>query len=198
MISMRTTSFIDESKKFQRGPQIITRKDAAAIAAETGFKPEWNCLDLGGGSGFLALFLANLLTKGKITVYEIKKEHTKIIKENIKRSGLNNVVVKNSPAENFKGKNFDLITIDMKGAEKLVKKCHDALKENGFLVVYSPHIEQQIASRKMMEKAGFKKIKTIENTQKEWKIDTRGYSHPLHSQLVHTGFITIARKLHTQ
>ncbi len=194
---MKTESLLDDIKKFRRGPQVITRKDSASIVAETGLKPDWNCLDLGGGSGFLALFIANLLTKGKITVYEIKKENTEIINENIKRSGLENISVKNTSAEKFKGKNFDLITMDMKGAEKLVKKCYDALKDTGFLAVYSPHIEQQIACRKTMEKAGFKKIKTVENTQKEWKIDTHGFSHPIHSQLVHTGFITIARKINT-
>ena len=110
------------------------------------------------------------------------------------RLGFSNIKIINKPAESFTGKNFDLITVDMKGAENLVKKCWSALKQCGWLVVYSPHIEQQIACRKSMEKAGFKKIKTIENVQKEWQIDTRGYSHPIHSQLVHTGFLTFARK----
>lgn len=190
-----TESFADAMKKFRRGPQIITRKDAASIAAETGLRSDWHCLDLGGGSGFLALFLANLLPNGKITVYEIKKENAAIIKENAGRSGLNNVKVVSKPAEEFAGKNYDLITVDMKGAEKLVAKCFYALKQSGWLCVYSPHIEQQIRCRKSMEKAGFRKIKTIENAQKEWKIDTRGFSHPVPSQLVHTGFLTIARKI---
>lgn len=190
-----TESMLDQMKKFRRGPQVITRKDAASIVGETGLKPDWNCLDLGGGSGFLSLFIASLLANGKMTIYEIKKEHADIINENIKKIGLGNVKLRNVSAEKFTGKNFDLITMDMKGAEKVVKKCFDALKDGGFIAVYSPHIEQQIACRKSMEKAGFKRIKTIENSQKEWKIDTRGFSHPIHSQLVHTGFLTIGRKM---
>jgi len=190
-----TESFLDDIKKFRRGPQIVTRKDAGSIVAETGLRPDWNCLDLGGGSGFLSLFLANLLPKGKMTTYEIKKENCEIIKDNIKKSGLKNIRLLNKPAEKFTGKNFDLITVDMKGAEDLVKKCFNALKRNGWLVVYSPHIEQQIACRKAMEKSGFKKIKTLENVQKEWRIDTRGFSHPIPSQIVHTGYITFARKI---
>ena len=188
-----TTSFKDI--KLKRGPQVITKKDAASIVAETGMRSDWNCLDLGGGSGFLSSFLAGLLTRGKMTVYEIKKENYEIISENIKRLELNNMTVKNVAAEKFTGKGYDLITVDMKGAEKLPKKCFDALKQNGFLAVYSPHIEQQIKCRKSMEKAGFKHMKTIENIQREWMIDTRGFSHPIHSQLVHTGFITVARKI---
>lgn len=181
--------------KLKRGPQIITWKDAASIIAETGLRPDWTCLDLGGGSGFLALFLANLLTKGKIAVYEIKKENAEIIKDNIKRLRFSNIKIVNRPAEKFTGKNFDLITVDMKGAENLVEKCFKALKQGGWLAVYSPHIEQQIECRKAMEMAGFAKIKTIENIKREWKVDTRGYSHPMPTQLVHTGFITIARKI---
>ena len=46
-------------------------------------QPNWKCLDLGGGSGFLSLFIANLVTDGSVTCYEIKKEHAHIIKENI-------------------------------------------------------------------------------------------------------------------
>jgi tRNA (adenine57-N1/adenine58-N1)-methyltransferase len=181
--------------KLKRGPQIITRKDAAIIVGETGLRPDWSCLDLGGGSGFLCLFLANLLTNGKVTTYEIKKENTDIIKENVKRSGLENIRVVNRPAEKFTGKNFDMITIDMKGAEDLIGKCFRALKNGGWLVVYSPHIEQQIECRKTMEEAGFTKIKTMENVQREWKVDTRGYTHPVPSQVVHTGFLTFARKI---
>jgi tRNA A58 N-methylase Trm61 len=150
---------------------------------------------LGGGSGFLSLFLANLLSKGKIITYEIKKENADIIKENISKSGLKNIKIMNKPAEDFTGKNFDLITIDMKGAEKMAAKCYSALKKNGWLCVYSPHIEQQMECRKSMEKAGFRKIKTIENIQREWKVDIHGFTHPVPSQVVHTGFLTFGRKV---
>src|SRR3989344_2749151 len=186
-------SYIDTERKDKRGPQIVTRKDSAAIVAAVGLQPDWKCLDLGGGSGFLALFIANLVPNGSVTCYEIKKEHAAIIKENILRSGFKNIKLVNKPGEDFTGKNFDLVTMDMKGAEKVIPKIYTALKQNGWLVVYSPHIEQQIACRKSMEKS-FKKIKTVENVQKEWT-SVAGFTHPIPSQIVHTGFITIARKM---
>ncbi len=194
MFIMQSESHKDMERKLRRGPQIITRKDAAAIVAETGLKQDWKCLDLGGGSGFLALFLARFLAKGNIAVYEIKKENAEIIKENIKKSGFTNVKIINKPAEKFSGKGWDLITTDMKGAEKLMEKAHSALKSRGWLVVYSPHINQQLAAKKKMEKAGFRNIYTLETIQRLWKIDTRGFAHPEHTQLVHTGFMTFARK----
>jgi tRNA (adenine57-N1/adenine58-N1)-methyltransferase len=185
--------YIELSRKYKRGPQIITRKDAAAIVAETGLMPNWKCLDLGGGSGFLSLFIANLVPNGSVTCYEIRSEHADIIKQNIKISELRNVKVVNKPAEEFKGKNFDLVTIDMRGAEGVIGKAFDALREGGRIAIYSPHIEQQIACMKQLEKK-FSRIKTIETSQKEWKIDTRGFSHPVPSQMVHTGYLTIAKK----
>jgi tRNA (adenine57-N1/adenine58-N1)-methyltransferase len=186
-------SYLDIERKYRRGPQVITRKDAAVIVAETGLQPDWKCLDLGGGSGFLGLFIANLVPNGSITVYELRKEHAEIIKQNIVTSELKNIKVVNKPAEGFTGKNFDLVTVDMRGAEGVVEKAYGALKKGGFLAVYSPHIEQQIACRKEMEKV-FAYIRTMETTQREWKVDTRGFTHPVPSQVVHTGFITIARK----
>lgn len=191
---MRTESYRDLEKKLKRGPQVITRKDAAVIVAETGLKDNWKCLDLGGGSGFLALFLARYLTRGSLTVYEIKKENAGIIKENIKRAGFKNIRVVNKNAAEFTGKNYDLITMDMKGAEKLIGKAHAALKSGGWLAVYSPHIEQQLRAKKAVEKAGFGDAYTLETIQRFWKVDPRGYAHPEHTQLVHTGFITFARK----
>jgi len=74
-----------------------------------------------------------------------------------------------------------------------MKKAFNALKESGWICVYSPHIEQQIACRKAMEEAGFSRIKTIECNQREWS-SLHGYTHPVPSQVVHTGFITVAQK----
>ena len=186
-------SYIDTEKTYKRGPQIITRKDAGAIVARVGLQPNWRCLDLGGGSGFLALFLANLTPSGSVTTYEIKKEHAEIIKKNIGASGFRNVKLVNKPAEKFAGGGFDLITMDVKGAEKIIPRAYKALRSGGVIAVYSPHIEQQIACRATMEKAGFKSVITIENSQKEWS-SVHGFTHPVPSQTVHTGFLTFGRK----
>jgi len=78
-------------------------------------------------------------------------------------------------------------------AEKLVKKCYSALKSGGWLCVYSPHIEQQIAARNAMEKNGFIMVKTMETIQRNWS-SLKGFTHPRPSGIVHTGFITFGRK----
>ncbi len=184
----------DFMRKFRRGPQVILPKDAAQVIAVTGLSSGWNCLDAGGGSGFLALFLANAASPGKIAVYEKKKDFAAIVEHNAKMAGLDNVIVKNKDAKKFTEKNLDLITLDMIDAEKMIKKCHKALKPGGWLVIYSPHIEQQKKAVKEME-TRFIHMRTIECIVRDWKVDTRGFTHPKYSEISHTGFLTFGRKI---
>src|SRR3989338_767097 len=187
-------SFVDLLKKAKRGPQVVTPKDAAQIVALTGAESGWNCLDAGGGSGFLSLFIANIVKPGAVTTYERTKESAEKIRGNAKLFGLNNITVKNKDVlKGFNEKNLDLITLDMLGAEKMVKPCHRALKEGGWLSIYSPHIEQQLRCIKEIDNLKMEHA-TVENTRRFWKSEA-GFTHPFHTQLAHTGFITVARKI---
>lgn len=104
------------------------------------------------------------------------------------------VEVKHEDMANFVEDGLDLITLDVKGAEKMVGKARKHLNPGGWLVVYSPHIEQQIYVRDEMEKEGFGYIKTIETIQREWK-SLGGYTHPVPRGIMHTGFMTFGRKI---
>ncbi len=184
---------IDYLRKCKRGPQIIMPKDAASIISVTGLGPGWKCLDAGGGSGFLALFIAFIVgDKGSVTTYEKNKKNARIIEENIKLCNLKNIKVKNKDFSKFTEKNLDLITLDMKGAEKLITKVHKALNPGGWVVIYSPHIEQQKEVMKRMQKK-FVSITTIENIQRQWQVSD--FTHPVPSGILHTGFLTFGRKV---
>ncbi len=185
----------DLLRKAGRGPQIIMEKDSAQIAAVTGITNGWKCLDAGSGSGFAAIMLGNFVKpSGSVVSYEKLERHHNIAKKNVKYCSLEKVVkMKNKPAEQFTEKNLDLILLDMPDADKMVKKCYPALKPGGWLCIYSPHIEQQIKSRKEMEKAGFMSVRTIENIQRQWK-SLKGFTHPKPSGIMHTGFMTFGRK----
>ncbi len=187
-------TIIDFLRKARRGPQVVLPKDASQIIAVTGARSGWQCLDAGGGSGFLALFIANIVQPGKMTAYEKRKDFAKNIEYNAKLCGLKNVVVKNKDVKTFNEKDLDLVTLDMQGAEKNIEKCHRSLKLGGWLCIYSPHIEQQKRAMKYMEKL-FTQIRTIECVVRDWKIDVRGYTHPKYSEISHTGFMTFGRKI---
>ncbi len=188
-------TIIDMLRKAKRMPQVVTPKDAAQIAAVTGVTRGWKCLDLGAGSGFLALFLGNLVApNGSVVTYEKKKDFAENVIRNAEFCGLGKIVkVRNKPADKFAENGLDLITTDMPDAEKLVRKCFKALEPGGWLCCYSPHIEQQIRVRSQMEKI-FQEIRTIETTQREWT-SLKGYTHPRYGPIGFTGFMTFARKV---
>ncbi len=185
----------DMLRKCRRGPQIITPKDAAQVVAATGVCSGWRCLDAGGGSGFMSLFLGNIVKPGgRVYAYEKEKRFADIIKHNIKLCGMENVIMlKNKDAlKGISEKKLDLVTLDMIKAESMVTKAYAALKTGGWLCVYSPHIEQQKKVVEAMKKFSF--LRTIETMQREWQVED-GYTHPRPSGILHTGFMTFGRKI---
>ena len=206
MIFMQTTTILDLLAKTKRGPQVILPKDAAALVGLTGVSSDWHCLDAGSGSGWLAAFIGNLIRpNGKLVSYERDERWFTVAKENIKFCGLDKIVkvkkgdIKNAP-ELKKQNSLDLVTLDAKEPELIVSRAIKALKPGGFLAVYSPHIEQQIAvvsaMRKITSPKGelFANIKAVETIQRPWHVGPGPFTHPEISGLLHTGFWTVARK----
>ncbi|MEM5844350.1 MAG: tRNA (adenine-N1)-methyltransferase [Candidatus Aenigmatarchaeota archaeon] len=186
-------TIVDLLEKLERLPQIIMPKDAALILAYTGIKPGSLVVDAGTGSGFLAIFLASYLSPGKVVTYESNKKFAKIAKKNIKLSGLKNIKLKEKDiTKGIDEKNVDLITLDLKDAEKVIEHAYKALKPGGWLVVYSPYIEQVSSVTKKMKEKGFCNIKTVENIVREWQVEK--YTRPKTVGIMHTGWLTFGRK----
>ncbi len=181
-------------KKAKRLPQIITPDDASLILSTTGIAPSSIIVDAGSGSGFLAIFLAHYCQQGKIITYEKNSKFAKVVTENIRITGLKNINVKQKDIlKGIQEKNIDMITLDMKDAERMVAKCYNALKPGGWLVVYSPYIEQVKRIVEKFEKSKFTHVKTIENTRRDWQV--ANYTRPHTLGVMHTGWLTFARKV---
>lgn len=182
-------------KRVKRLPQVITPKDIGLIISYTGIGPGSLVVDAGTGSGFLAIFLANSIKPGRVVTYEKDKRFLKVAKENIRASGLSKFIKlkKKDITKGIDEKNVDVVTLDMKDAEKVVKHAYNALKPGGYLVVYSPYIEQVISVTKEVEKKNFFDIKTVENIVREWQVEK--HTRPKTVGLMHTGFLTFARKV---
>lgn len=189
-------NIVDILRRSRRMPQIVLPKDAGMIVAYTGVTGGWNVLDSGTGSGFLSMFLANIVMPGKVTSYEINEIYAKNAQENARKAGMQNLRIINEDIFTAKlsGK-YDLVTLDLKNSDRMVKKVYPFLKKGGWIAVYSPQIEQVKAVRREIESSGLKftDVLTIENQVKEWQINDE-YSHPIPSGLIHTGFLTFARK----
>jgi tRNA (adenine57-N1/adenine58-N1)-methyltransferase len=181
-------------KKVRRLPQIITPKDASLILAYTGIPTNSLIVDCGTGSGFLSIFLAYYCSEGKVITYEKRSEFAEVARKNIELTGLKNIILKEKDVlKGIDEKNVDMITVDMEKAEKIVKKVFKALKPGGWLVIYSPYVEQVISVRKEIEKLNFTQIKTVENITREWRVGN--HTLPEVSGVMHTGWLTFARKV---
>ncbi|MBI3036715.1 methyltransferase domain-containing protein [Candidatus Woesearchaeota archaeon] len=187
-------SFIDGYWKIKRAPQIIPRKDVAAIVAETGVGKDSVVVDAGTGSGALALFLGNIAKK--VVTYEIREDFAKVAAENVAAMGMRNVTIKNkSIYDGVDEKNVDLVTLDLPEPWKAVEPVARALKVGGFIVSYSPTTPQvsDFISAAAKNKS-LLLIKTIEIIEREWEFNDR-VVRPLSQQIGHSGFLTFVRKI---
>lgn len=152
-------------------------------------------VDAGTGTGYLSIFLANYLKPGKVVTYEKDGIFAKSAKQNIKSSGLEKFIKlkQKNILRGIDEKNVDLVTLDMQYAEKVVKHAYAALKYGGWIVVYSPYVEQVKAVVNEIKRKGFSEVKTVENIVRLW--DVREHTLPQRSGIMHTGFITFARKV---
>ena len=164
------------------------------ILAYTGLRQDSSVVDAGTGSGYLAIFLANFLSRGKVVTYENDKRFIETAKQNIRLTGLKNIKLK--PKDITKGigeKNLDLVTLDLQNAKAIIKHTRKSLRVGGWLVVYSPTVEHLLKTIKEIKKQKFAQVKTVENIVREWQVEKT--TRPKTIGLMHTGFLTFARKI---
>lgn len=180
---------LDFMEKAKRGPQAMTLKDCALISSYSGIHSGSKVVEAGIGSGILTMFLANIVSPEKLVSYEIRKDFAKIAEENFKKFEISNVKIKFKDI--YKGideKNLDLVTLDLPEPWMVVEHAKKSLKIGGYLVSYSPSIEQSKRFYDSLEKKFISE--TLESLVRNWDMDViRPYSR----MLGHTGFITFAR-----
>ena len=181
-------------KKVERGAQVILPKDIAIILAYTGVNSDSIAVDAGTGSGYLAIFLANFLSKGRVITYELRQDFFEKAKRNIQFSGLTNIEIKRGDVtKSIKEREVDLVTLDLQGAKDALKNAYDSLRIGGWLVIYSPTVEHLMGVLKELKRTGFSQTKTVENIVREWQVELT--VRPKSIGIMHTGWLTFARKL---
>jgi tRNA (adenine57-N1/adenine58-N1)-methyltransferase len=186
----------NDYRKLKRGPQVVLPKDAGLIAAFTGVGAGDRVVDVGAGSGWLAVFLANIVGgKGKVYSYEAREDFADLAERNAKKAGLESVidVIRKDASQGIEQKDVDLVTLDCADSDKLLPVAFESLKKGGVCVGYLPHVEQVKEFVFTAQEAGFEVSRVVEGIVRDWLVRDRG-CRPENTGLTHTGFLVFLRK----
>ncbi|MBU2639745.1 MAG: methyltransferase domain-containing protein [Nanoarchaeota archaeon] len=184
--------FLKTLNKIRRGPAIMLQKDIGVILANTSIDKNSRVLDAGSGCGILTSNLARFVKR--VYSYDNRKEFLEAAKDNSKKFGLKNITFRNKDVyEEIKEKNLDLITLDLREPWRALKNAYNALRKDGMLVCFSPHITQ---TNKVIEEAknDFKLVNIKEIIERDWVVENKRM-RPEHTGILHTGFIIFLRKI---
>ncbi len=181
-------------KKCKRGgPAVTLPKDAGLVFAYTGIGKESRVLELGTGSGFMTIQMANIANE--VTTYEKRTEFADLAQENVKQSGMKNVIMKRGDVLegiDEKEESFDLIFCDIAEAHKIAERAHQLLSKNGFLAAHCLQIEQ--AKELVLEaKKHFREVFMVEGINREYEVRDFGV-RPQHFGLMHSAYLVFAKK----
>ncbi|WP_445474124.1 tRNA (adenine-N1)-methyltransferase [Methanococcoides methylutens] len=171
----------------------IMPKDIGMILGYTGINKNDVVLDAGTGSGILAMYLGSIAKR--VLSFEIREDFVDVARENIRRAGLENVEVRcGNIVDEIKGldEKFNAVILDTIDSASVVPHVPSILAPGGFLVTYSPFLEQTGHIRKAIDEADFFEVRTIECIERAMSFSDRG-TRPSTSRVGHTGYITIAR-----
>ena len=182
----------DSYRKLKRGPQVVLPKDIGIIIAYSGIGKNSVCLDAGTGSGWLAVSLARICKK--VTSYDLRDDFLKIAERNRMTENLDNLILKKGDiTKKVSERDVDLVTLDMPDSHKAVKNAHTALKQDGFICGYLPHMEQVKEFVKALNKYRFRNISTFEVILRDMLVREEGM-RPSTKGVWHTAYLVFAQK----
>lgn len=187
---------LDLYEKLPRAGSIVLKKDIGAIIAYTGLGSGDIVVDAGTGTGGLVMFMANIVRPtGRVYTYEIREKHAAIARKNIERAGLSDYVeIKLMDIrEGIHESDVDLVTLDLPDPWNVTESAYESLKKGGFIVTYTPYVEQTKRAWDGMHSAGFKDIHSMEILVRELEVKKVG-CRPRTRMLGHTAYLTIGRK----
>lgn len=187
-------SFQDNLEKMKRGPQTMSPKDIGEIITRTGMNKNSKVLEIGSGSGALTMYMARIAKE--VISYDIREDHTKIVKRNLKDFEIENVeLITQDASTEIKEENFDIATIDIKEPWTVLENVTNALKSGGYIVSYSPSLTQSNEVIKAAKQnPNLIVLDTIETIERKWDI-TKLILHPQIRMIGHTAFLTFIRKI---
>ncbi len=140
--NMKASAYLDNALPIGY-EQTISQPYVVALMTQS-LNPQKNesILEIGTGSGYQAAILSNLCKK--VTSYEIIPQLAKFAKENLTKTNIDNVKIKNSDGSDLKENEiFDKIIVTA-ATPKIPQNWIKCLKEKGSLVVPQGNIDSQV------------------------------------------------------
>lgn len=189
-------SIIDFIEKMPKRAQIIYPKDSATIIGLTGIRSGSRVVEAGTGVAGMTLMLANAVAEnGKVYSYEVREEHQKEARKHLEEAGFMDYVDMKlkSLYDGIDETELDAIFLDLPEPWLVPEHAEKALKAGGYLVSYSPSIEQVKRFATSLPRT-FADTRTIELLLRDWEVSNQRV-RPKTRMIGHTGFITITRKI---
>jgi len=195
VLPLRGPDLFDE---LQRTGAPMLPRDIGLVIGLTGAGVGDRILDAGTGSGILSVYLARV--GAEVITYERDESFAAVAQSNMRIAGVGEQVtirvgdIQDAIEELCETDPFDVMTLDTGDAAAIVPSVPDLLRPGGYLVVYSPFVEQTRAVVTAARESGLTEVRAVETLQRELQIDPRG-SRPTPSGVGHSGYLTVARML---
>jgi len=181
-----------------RGAQIITPKDAAAILLECDIKSGDTVLEVGAGSGGLTTALLHAVAPaGHVHTLELKELNAEKALKNVRRTGLDaywSYQIGDAREAAVKlDRPADALTMDMPDPENALANLGPHLREGGRLCAYVPNANQLEKVVLALRDNGYADVHSWEILQRGMEVHPGGV-RPSFEMLGHTGYLTFARK----
>lgn len=186
-------SLYDLIRKLPRASTPIPEKDIGYVITRTGMERGWTIVDAGTGSGIAAAWFAKFVHPGRVYTYEIREEFARIAKRNFERLGLDNVVLKmKNIRDGIDERNVDMVHLDLPRPVEILSHAEEALRSGGWLVVYTPYLEDMIEVQRALKEMEFFDIESVEIILRYIDVKRSGSRHKLTAP--HSGYLTFARR----
>lgn len=185
--------------KLKRTTTIVYPKDLGPLLLETAVGPGSRVIDIGTGSGAMALTLAKFVApEGMVYSYERREEFIDNARKNIERAGyLKNVTFRHYDIgeTDFQDKDVDAIFIDVPEPWFVIPKAVSALKSGHHLVSWSPNMEQVKRTVETLKENDFIRITVKEIIEREILVRERGV-RPRERGITHTAYLVRGQLLY--
>ncbi len=182
----------------ERGPQIVTPKDAMHLAYLAGVQPGSTVAEAGTGSGALTIVLATLVgPHGLVLSYERRPEFLEAARRNVERAGLGARVRFHLGELGSIGPGdagVDAVLLDLPEPWTVVRSSASALRIGGHLATYTPTYNQLERTVRELRDAGLGETRALELLERPIHVGDGG-TRPGFDMLGHTGFLAVGRRL---